>query len=222
MQYSPENLIQWSNLSSTLQSKIKNLESQASENERKIRYNKKSIETNNELVDQMDTKKTEIEKKINKEINLLYSRMYNIRIDSDSSDSTKFFIQNAKIGDTARISNKHEQNLILPKPLLIYCLVITTMDDLNTIDQYGLDQAAIYGKQLGFKNEIYNIKTATRAYKRLSQWKFLPKDLTQYIPNYTFLLNPITHKLYFYLFPKKYVDLSGLCDNNTGRREVTI
>ena len=101
-------------------------------------------------------------------------------------------------------------------------MAITTTDELDTIVQYGLDQAAIYGEQLGFKNEIYNIKTATRAYHHLSQWKFLPKDLTEYIPNYTFLLNPITHKFYFYLFPKKYVDLSDLCDNNTGRRDVTI
>lgn len=221
MEYNSENLIQWSNLSSSLQSKIKSLEDQASENTRKIAYTKKSIELNIELIDQMDNRKTEMDQKINKEINLLYSRMYNIRIDSNPSDSTKFFIQNAKIGDTARISNKYEQNLIKPEPLLIYCLAITTMDELNAINSYGLNQVTLAAKQLGFEDAIYNIKDATRAYYQASQWKFLPKDLTAYIPNYTFLLNPITHKLYFYLFPKKYVDLSSLCDENTGKMYIT-
>lgn len=216
MAYNRNSLVQWNNLSYSLQEKIKLLEDQVKEATNKNDIHNKNINSIRELETNMSSKKTELSHKIYREFNLLDAKIdYLLKYSGGKGEHTSYFIENAKYGETARINSEFNDKQLDPRAMLIYCFAFTTEEEkTEMIENENLRNISY---QYNCEHVLYDLNTGDRYVPGENNTWTIGGDTEYWLPNCMFLVNPITHKLYYYFFLGEYTDMSGLCDENTGR-----
>lgn len=216
MAYNRNGLVQWDNLSYSLQEKIKLLENQVNETTKRIAIHKKNIDSMSELYSTMISKQTEISHKMNREYNILDSKIdYYLKSTGGAGKHTKYFIENAKYGETARTNSEFNEEQLDPRPMLIYCFAFTTEEEkTEMIENEDLRNISY---EYDCEYALYDLSTGDRYVPGEDNVWTIGGDTEYWLPNCMFLINPITHKLYYYFFVGEYTDMSGICDENTGR-----
>lgn len=210
---SDQNMVHWSSLSQSLQTKINDLEEQSNNNKEKIQTNGKIIDGLKDLLDKMDSKIEEIEDKITNDFNKTHNRVNEVTVESNMRDDIRFFIEQSEIGSLARIDGDKIIGYELLDIVLVYDKDIDRDLMLEIKDQL-MDKMYEYDKT---DTSLYDIKNNKRYMINDNGELVDTGDIGDWLRNYMFLANPITHKVFFYFFKENYVNLSNRCDILTGK-----
>ena len=217
---STEAMIKKNQLSQSLQNILTMIENQLSENERNVATNSTRLSNITKLNEQTSTDLEALKTHIDEEFNKVTMAITNIPISGARGPATRYFMNNSNMGDLGKIDVGRAH--IFGHAECIRCLAYTTDEEMNDIlsveflEEKCLDnniEPAMYNLTTGLRRVIYNDYNLDMMKERTSL-------IQQYIPNRTWLVNPITHKIYFHMFIGKYIDLSKLCDVNTGKTFV--
>lgn len=209
---SSDELIHWEGMSQSLQERFLNIESRIKDNRQKIEFNKKVIQKNQILIDQMSDKIAELRKQITNKFNKVHNKISNIVIDGKPGDLSKMFTEQSELGAVARVDTKTHQ--LYGSRMVEFRLVYTTESEKEAI--LDSDMNSLYSC---FKIEqaMYDLTNNIRMiYNHDDESWVSVGEINEWLPKYTFLVNPVTHKLYFYECQAKWTDLSSLCDSHTG------
>lgn len=208
-----DSLVHWEGMSQSLQERFLDIEEGISNNRYKIESNLKRIQNNQEVINQMDTKIEELAKKITNRFNELHNKINNIVINGGMGQLSRFFIEQSELGSIARVDTKRRQ--LYGSRMLELKLVYDTDEDKELI--LAVDTDELYSKY-ELELVMYDLRNGSRLIYNHDEnnWLDVGGSIDEFLPKYTFLMNPITHKLYFYECMSKWTDLSSLCDANSG------
>lgn len=219
---STEAMVKKNQLSQSLQDILSMMENQLSENERNIETNNTRLNNITKLNVQVSADLEALKTHIDEEFNRVTLAITNIPISGARGPATRYFMDNSNMGDLGKIKIDIGRTHIFGHAECIRCLAYTTEEEMNDIlsveflEEKCIDnniEPAIYNLTTGLRRAIHNDYNLAMIKERTSL-------IQEYIPNRTWLVNPITHKIYFHMFLGKYIDLSNLCDANTGKTFV--
>ena len=209
---SSEDLVHWEGMSQSLQDRFLDIEDRIQINKSKIEHNKKVIQKNQLLIDQMSDKIDELRTRITNKFNKLHNKIADIVIDGKPGELSKMFIEQSELGGVARVDTKTRQ--LYGSRMVEFGLVYTTMDEKEAI--LAADMGLLYS-EYGIEQAMYDLANDVRMiYSRDGNSWTSVGTIDEWLPKYCFILNPVTHKLYFYECQAKWTDLSALCDSNSG------
>ena len=214
---STESMVKKNQLSQSLQDMLTMIENQLSENERNVATNSTRLSNIVKLNELTSADLEKLRASIDEEVTM---DITNIPVSGARGPVTRYFMNKSNMGDLGKIDI--DRTHIFGHAECIRCLAYTTDEEMNDIlsieflEEKCIDnniEPAMYNLTTGLRRVIHNDYNLSMIKERTSL-------IPEYIPNRVWLVNPITHKIYFHMFVGKYIDLSNLCDANTGKTFV--
>ena len=213
MAFNSEGLLQWNQLSQSLQDRFKKLEDQIAENTRRISLNKQRLDNLQSQLPELDQMINDLDQLIDDKFSEVNQKIRNIKIEGGYSPAIKDFILNAEPGQIAKIDPFNK--VLYPHDNLILALVYSTDEEQTQLLNMGESTVAQRCVDLGMELAAYDLKNNIRYINFGSSW--VKTGTTEgSLPNYTWIVNPLTHIVYFYYFRGMYVSMYALCDDDTG------
>ena len=213
MAFDAEGLLQWNQLSQSLQDRFKNLEDQIAENARRIALNKQRLDNLQSQLPTLDQMLTDLDKLIDDRFAEVNAKIKNIRIEGGYSSTTKDFILNAEPGQIAKIDPFNK--VLYPHDNLILAMVYSTEEEKNQMLALGESYLAQRCAELDMEVSAYDLENNMR-YIDFGFSYCKTTNIGDSLQRYCWIVNPFTHIVYFYYFPGVYVNMYALCDNETG------
>lgn len=214
---STELMVKQNQISLTLQSILDNIQLQIEENERNVSTNVSRMTNITNLITKMTTDLQNLNDRIDHEFNKIDLSMINIRFTGGRGPITRHLIDNGTLGQIGKLDPYNMW--IFPHDECIRCLAYTTDEEESTILETEFLEQVCWDNNV--EPAIYNIKRNKRYEVShdydLAHMHERASYIREYIPHRTWLVNPATHKVYFYYFPGKWIDFSARCDSNTGK-----
>lgn len=215
---STEAMVNKNQLSQSLENILKMIVNKLNENDRNLITNRTRLTNITNLTRQISTDIEKLKTYIDEEFLKIEMSITTAPIVfGGKGPATRYFIDQSTIGNLAKVDLSMAH--LFGYAECIRCLAYTTDEEMTTIlSTEFLEEKCIEGN---IEPAMYNLTTGLRRAITSDYNLEMDKERTaitqDYLPNRVWLVNPITHKIYFHMFIGRYIDLSSLCDSNTGK-----
>lgn len=212
-----ELMVKQNQISLSLQNIFTEIINRIAENERNVLTNKSRLNSISALIIQLTSELNAVQKKIDDEFNRVEMSLTNIRFKGGRGPVTQHFVDNGRLGQLGKLDPYNRW--IFPHDECIRCLAYTSSEEMYRIlEEPWLEEKCIYNKIDPAIYDIQNNKRTDISHNYdSSRMEERASYIREYIPHRTWLVNPVTKKVYFYFFPGRWIDFSKRSDDNTGK-----